>query len=45
MDDMVVVASHVCCCCAYTCKGELLVLLNMLVVCIGGLPILVKCVR
>ena len=40
MDDMVVVVSHVCCCCAYTCKGDVLVLSKMLVVCVRGLPIL-----
>ena len=39
LGDVVVVVGYVCCCCVCTCKGDLLVLLNMLVVCIGGLPI------
>ena len=33
LDDVVLVVSHVCCCCAYTCNGDILVLIEMMVVC------------
>ena len=34
LDDMVVVLHDFCCCCACTYKGEVLVLLKIMVVCV-----------